>query len=51
MPYAVESEVPQPIGLDSNWRRGIGIMSVQGTTRVSSYVMMLQNFELSRQAC
>ena len=46
---AVERVVPQPIGSDSRWRRGIGNNVRSSNARVSSYVTMLQKFELSRQ--
>jgi hypothetical protein len=46
VPWVVESEVSQPMGMSSSWRRAFGIMSGQGTTTVSSYVMMLQKIEL-----
>lgn len=45
----VERVVPQPIGSDSRWRRGIGNNVRSSNARVSSYVTMLQKFELSRQ--
>jgi hypothetical protein len=49
VPWVVESEVSQPMGMSSSWRRAFGIMSGQGTTTVSSYVMMLQKIELPHQ--